>query len=487
MAKIHSPAARRLVQAEATIKRQADHIHELETAVVKLKARLATYGAKLDDTTTTGRGLTSGNRRRSSHESSVAVDSATAAAAEVPSYLQPTVSFRAKRRLADVPESPTEDYCCHTRLAVNGQQYMYVDGVLVSDGSADWCRDEWLPPSYARSTNASECRNKERKFVGVSNYNTWGSGMDESYPSDTEDTDLKASYRELKGWDTAPSGWKGEEADSSSSTSSLSFLTTTTTAGTTTTESETEPELEPGQYLEERLKPVPLLGSQTRLSEIRQSRVFCDDDPPVHPATWAYLPSKYVFRQLRRAHTLAQEAFHSALRQDWPEVQRSYFPGGPHEVRFGRTDMEQCTNVLDHRMRKTPERLRGRSISIISTIQDMAGLRNAVCHYTSNDLKQVTSLDRMLQLAQYLAVELLDEARARKIRAIRDAVWERAVAELRDIEEKEALVVLPGCRLSWKVHQQELFKDIRSEMYRSPPDSLLRAADQWKKEQSMNY
>ncbi|RYO97213.1 hypothetical protein DL764_007354 [Monosporascus ibericus] len=106
------------------------------------------------------------------------------------------------------------------------------------------------------------------------------------------------------------------------------------------------------------------------------------------------------------------------------------FSEEPHEVRFGRTEMESCLCSLPTKQlgaRAT------RASGIKCAIEEMADMRNAVCHFRGNTAHTPPDIDKLLKYAQCLAVELRYEPRALKIRGLRDALRQRA-EELREIE-----------------------------------------------------
>ncbi|RYP81132.1 hypothetical protein DL769_002141 [Monosporascus sp. CRB-8-3] len=253
-------------------------------------------------------------------------------------------------------------------------------------------------------------------------------------------------------------------------------------------DSDTEPELDPlwdNSLLLPEEPQTPETPQDTTLEEsTRLHQIPLDWTPGAssHPAICIYIPSKFTFRLLCRALILAQEAFYEMARENWPDIKQGSFPEGPHEVRFGRTEMESCLGALP------TERFgaRGTKASGVRyAIEEMANLRNAVCHFRGNTARTPSDIDTLLKYAQCLAVELRDEPRALKIRDLRDAL-RRCAEELREIEEIDPLAALPLFQPRWKAHQELLFKEVlwRIKMPWYPgdyPPAIVRVADEWGK------
>ncbi|RYO96416.1 hypothetical protein DL765_011606 [Monosporascus sp. GIB2] len=226
-------------------------------------------------------------------------------------------------------------------------------------------------------------------------------------------------------------------------------------------DSDTEPELDP---LWDSSLPLPeesqtpetpedsTLEESTRL---HQTPLDWAQGASDHPAICIYIPSKFTLKLLRRALVLAQEALYEMARENWPTIKQGSFPEGPHEVRFGRAEMESCLGSLP------TEQLgaRGtRASGVRYAVEEMANLRNAVCQFRGNTAHTPPDIDRLLKHAQCLAVELRDEPRALKVRGLRDALRQRAEEELREIEEIDPLATLPLFQPRWKVHQELLYR-----------------------------
>lgn len=198
------------------------------------------------------------------------------------------------------------------------------------------------------------------------------------------------------------------------------------------------------------------------------------------PPSRCYIPMRVQMRLLRSALRLSQEAAWCALRRHSPENQRHLYLEGPEEVQFGTGDLERAVGTaefwsdLDARCR-----FRSSPMGYGSLVTD---LRNAVCHPLHRQTKEV---DKFIQMAQSLAVALLDERRAFKLRKLRDHVQAEALKAHREIEDLEALATLPYAR-PWALHHQRLFSSVASIVTKARSDRgefspvVIRAAMGWK-------
>ncbi|KAI0011130.1 hypothetical protein F4779DRAFT_615985 [Xylariaceae sp. FL0662B] len=451
MPKIHSTAACRLARAEATIQKQADRILELEATVLKMATKLTRHGIKVDSLSSSRREL----------RSSQADDF------ETPSYLQATASSRAKQHRTNSKPSTSKGYCL-SGLSVGANKYVYLDGKLILDGPPEHTAER--TPHYATETMASYRRQTSKRGGWTST--SWRL-RGHHYSSDMEETQPVKK---------CPSSWDGpyeeyevlHEIPPSPPSSSVS-------------ENDDEKEDDQGTQINQ-TDPVELLGKQTRLGEIPWG--YSPTSDAHHPAYYVYVPSKFAFRTLQRGLILAQEAFFDTARECWPDIQREFFPGGPHEVRFGRTDSETCVNWLTFQHRIGGRGGPRNEWRVQGALSNVAYLRNAVCHYDGRGLRQVTRIDDLLKCAQELAVSLLDAGRAHKIRALRDELRPRAEMELGEIERNRTLAELPECRLRWKVHHEMLFRDTylmsrsKHPLFSVPNDypvAILKVTEQWEK------
>lgn len=198
------------------------------------------------------------------------------------------------------------------------------------------------------------------------------------------------------------------------------------------------------------------------------------------PRALCYVPSKVQFQTLQRGLELAQEALWNALHDNWPEFQLKHWPEGPHEVRFGMTELEA---VFPFRNVGVPSEANINMGSILSAAKMVSELRNSVCHPVR--IPNCTA-DEWLRRAQELAVDLEDEKRAFQIRGLRD----RLIDETKKAYEEIRHGRFDAC---WPYHHQRFFDHVLSFYPRRPTtpdgrrewrsleaDNMRRAAHVWK-------
>lgn len=192
------------------------------------------------------------------------------------------------------------------------------------------------------------------------------------------------------------------------------------------------------------------------------------------PASECYIPISVQYRLCGMALRFAQQAAWHNLRRHWPKTQRMWYPEGPEEVRFGRSELEHVSISGDDY--DINEHICGRSHPI-GPMVGVVDLRNRVAHPGRMTNR---GLDYYLQLAQRLAVRLLDEPRALKIRKLRDTVQAEARKSLAEIEAVDLLASLPCAEeLKWALHHQRMFNRLRSYDSNEVPPAILRAAAAW--------
>ncbi|RYP42492.1 hypothetical protein DL767_000180 [Monosporascus sp. MG133] len=403
--------AHELALANATLKKQADRISELEATNANLKAILVRYGINFES-----EGLRSTVSPPSHSTSDDDGDQI--------SYLRSTAASRARTQASQIHARARSETHSGRRLSIYGKAYIYVDGALVPHVSNQQSTER---PHYEKATWASIQRQ----------------------------TQLGSFYDGSDDYD----------------------------------DSDTEPEMDPlwdnslGLPEEPQIPETPQDTTLEESTRLHQTPLDWTPGASNHPAIHVYVPSKFTFKLLRRALILAQEAFYEMARDNWPDIRQVSFPEGPHEVRFGRTEMESCLGSLP------TEQLgaRGtRASGVKCAIEEMANLRNAVCHFRGNTAHTPPDIDTLLKYAQCLAVELRDEPRALKIRDLRDALRRRAEEELLVIEELEPLAALPFFEPRWKAHQELLFREvlcrIKMPWYRGDyPPAVVCIANEWGK------
>ncbi|KAI1635867.1 hypothetical protein F4809DRAFT_642097 [Biscogniauxia mediterranea] len=202
-----------------------------------------------------------------------------------------------------------------------------------------------------------------------------------------------------------------------------------------------------------------------------------EDEIPFAQREYLVIPSKVGYRILFRAFRLAQDIFYNAARKHWPKLFKRMCPGGPHEVRFGYSELESYS--VSTAVTRVPG---GRSpFGPSGRIYNMISLRNAICHFGSgaNSWDVSTYIHYVAQVLE-LALEVDDKPRAKKAVALRRELHAEIRKVLDDFENLEPLKRLPFS-LPWKGHHVEAFQ-----MYlRNPSDherqlpQFRRAAEQF--------
>ncbi|KAK5111845.1 hypothetical protein LTR85_011743 [Meristemomyces frigidus] len=205
-----------------------------------------------------------------------------------------------------------------------------------------------------------------------------------------------------------------------------------------------------------------------------------DQDFYTTPASECYVPMRLQTRTLKTALRLAQETAWCALRTHWPLIQRSKYLEGPEEFKFGREELDRVFGNEQYPT-EANEMCGAPRGSVMNALLGVVFLRNAVCHPMQRDTR---SVDQLLQTAQYLAVTLLDEPRAFRMRRMRDALQTAAREAHAEIEALEPLACLPHAR-PWAIHHQRLFSAVRFAVDHRMPDRgrfspiIVRAAMTW--------
>ena len=199
------------------------------------------------------------------------------------------------------------------------------------------------------------------------------------------------------------------------------------------------------------------------------------------PASSCFVPIKLQSRLLNTALRLAKETVWSALRTHWPKIQRSKYLEGPQEFKFGREELYGAFGDIEYPTEANQMCGAPRS-SVINALLDVVYLRNAVCHPMQRGSKDI---DWLLQQAQSLAVVLLDESRAFKIRKLRDTLQAETTRAHAEIETLEPLAALPYTKKPWALPHQRLFSDVAHAVSRNLPSkdryppAVVRAAMVW--------
>lgn len=187
-------------------------------------------------------------------------------------------------------------------------------------------------------------------------------------------------------------------------------------------------------------KAAEELGQRTRLHDDE----FCTNKM----VSELLLHPEKQHRLLCRAYRLAQAAFMHAIRRFQPKERAFYAQRGPSFMRFESRIHPQGSDA------GVPDLL------ILRKIGNMITLRNNVSHPDSHELEWV---DRFIFYAQDLTVALQDEARALRLRRLRDELQSEALKEVKQLE----LLMTGLSKREWAYHQQYLCQTIARGIGRS--------------------
>ncbi|KAK1067549.1 hypothetical protein LTR33_011341 [Friedmanniomyces endolithicus] len=204
-------------------------------------------------------------------------------------------------------------------------------------------------------------------------------------------------------------------------------------------------------------------------------------------STVCAMPYKDQMRMMNRAHRIAQETVWNALRCHFPEWHNANYPEHPSEVRFGRSELEA---VFDDVGRYSSSFGSDCSKGLYWSMISIVPLRNAVCHMGRFNAK---TIDDYLKLVQSLAIDICDEPRTMKLRALRDELQRISEHALADIKARAPLAALPYAA-PWALHHQRTFKwaceayddyqmgwhNARGLMYAKYPAFVISAALHWR-------
>ncbi|KAK3680340.1 hypothetical protein LTR37_021319 [Vermiconidia calcicola] len=204
-----------------------------------------------------------------------------------------------------------------------------------------------------------------------------------------------------------------------------------------------------------------------------------DDSFYSRSASACFVPFRLQTRLLKAALRLAQETLWTALREHWPQIQRSRYLQGPEQVKFGREELSGAFGDEEY-PREANEMCGQPRGTVIHCVLDVAYLRNAVCHPGHHTPQE---LDRLIRRSQALAVILQDESRAFKVRKLRDQLQAETLKAFHEIKAYVGLASLPFAK-SWPIYQQHFFHSMRLDTHCSweteYPEVVKRAAREWK-------
>lgn len=168
-------------------------------------------------------------------------------------------------------------------------------------------------------------------------------------------------------------------------------------------------------------------------------------------AAWVNIPYRTQYRLLNSACRITQDVLWHHLREHWPSQQNFLCFEGPREVRLSRSELHNLIIGMDW----CPNE-HATSPTVRDAILDISELRNTLAHQNHNCLATV---DALITRAQKLAVILLDDKRAMKLRRLRDELRINAVKAVAEIEETFYGNLGPYAPKGrqWALHHQRTF------------------------------
>ncbi|KAK7994257.1 hypothetical protein PG991_015845 [Apiospora marii] len=187
----------------------------------------------------------------------------------------------------------------------------------------------------------------------------------------------------------------------------------------------------------------PTLAERTRLYD----SAF-ENEASIH----VEIESVVAFRLLTEAFDLVRSAFYDFCKEHQPGIWRHHFPGGPHEVLLEYPEIVRYLGYWHND--KVPD---VHYVCVRSSLLRVKDLRNALCHFTP--YRGVEAYDELIRDAQAAVVDMNDEPRAFKLRALRDELRAIAGETLKEIEELGMVSIAP-CHREWKPHHEGFFRTL---------------------------
>lgn len=189
------------------------------------------------------------------------------------------------------------------------------------------------------------------------------------------------------------------------------------------------------------------LAARTRLDDagvnFQQSAAAC-----------VSIPYRTQYRLLNSACRITQDVLWHHLREHWPSKQNNHCFEGPREVKLSRSELHNLIVGTDW----CPNE-HATSYLVRNAILDISDLRDTLAHPGQECLATV---DALITRAQKLAVILLDEKRAMKLRKLRDELRitaEKAVAQTEETYYGNLGPYTPKGR-QWALHHQRTFSGL---------------------------
>ncbi|SMQ54199.1 unnamed protein product [Zymoseptoria tritici ST99CH_3D1] len=201
-----------------------------------------------------------------------------------------------------------------------------------------------------------------------------------------------------------------------------------------------------------------------------------DRDFYFDPISSCHISFDHGLARLNTCYRSAQDTLFDAFGKHWPAEQRLHYPHGPRSVKFGKAELEPVFGDRD--FVKNTANMCGDVAKGYDAMWQVISLRNAICHPEQHSPR---TLDKLMQHAQSLAVNLGDEEQAFFVRERRDELQNLVRESFATIEKGQALALTAGEAPRWAMHHQEMFNHIRNHGLDSAKWSkvVLLAAHDW--------
>lgn len=179
------------------------------------------------------------------------------------------------------------------------------------------------------------------------------------------------------------------------------------------------------------------------------------------PAAAVNVPFRVQSRLMHSGLVISQAVVYRHFRKHCPSTQHYHFPEGPREVGMCRGELQGILGTFDVDKICVDDKDCGfKNYLARVTLLEVADLRNTIHHGNHETLVRV---DVLLCRAQKLAVILMDEREAMKIRQLRDQLRQEAEKAMTEIETAffGNWGPMPQGR-EWALHHQRTFSDLIS-------------------------
>ncbi|KAI0168901.1 hypothetical protein GGR52DRAFT_574127 [Hypoxylon sp. FL1284] len=183
----------------------------------------------------------------------------------------------------------------------------------------------------------------------------------------------------------------------------------------------------------------------------------------VFPGLPLRISYKAGFDLLAAAHRIAQEAFRNAAQKYWPPIW-DCMDEGPHIVKLGYSEIRDYIRFY-YDIPNDLGRCGSDGWTVYSSLMELPGIRNAVCHPCSRQLRRADDLECLLRNLHEFTVLVHDSENAARVRSLRDELL-RLATESFDLTKSLALLAaLPFANEAdpfrdWKRHHTDMMIDM---------------------------